>query len=109
MILFDRVQVLFHKSIIECVINSLPFLRSYSGLPDLLYHLTYVTQTRYTGAIFNEIEFYNKTSLVSLMWVNETSQQKFRCEGNTFGFGCRSVFLPPTKYFVKLSIRAFFD
>jgi hypothetical protein len=56
-----------------------------------MYHLTFITQTRYTGAIFNEIEFYNRTSLVNLMWVNETSQQKFRCEGNTFGFGCRSV------------------
>jgi hypothetical protein len=67
------------------------FFRSYSGLPDLMYHLTFITQTRYTGAIFNEIEFYNRTSLVNLMWVNETSQQKFRCEGNTFGFGCRSV------------------
>ncbi len=67
------------------------FFRSYSGLPDLMYHLTFITQTRYTGAIFNEIEFYNRTSLVNLMWVNETSQQKFRCEGNTFGFGCRLV------------------
>jgi hypothetical protein len=69
--------------------SSLTLTRSYAGLPDLLYHLTFVTQTRYTGAILNEIEFYNRTSLVSLMWINETSQQKFRCEGNTFGFGCR--------------------
>jgi len=61
----------------------------YSGLTDLLYHLTFITQTRYTGAILNGIEYHNKTSLVSLMWMNETANQKFRCEGNTFGFGCR--------------------
>ncbi len=74
------------------------FFRSYSGLPDLLYHLTFITQTRYTGAIFNEIEYYNKTSLVSLKWINETTQQTYKCEGNTFGFGCRYLLFNLTLY-----------
>ena len=59
-------------------------------MPEFLYHITYITQTRYSGAILNQIEFYNRTSLVSLHWMDEGGR-KLPCEGNTFGFGCRYV------------------
>merc|ERR1712018_703370 len=33
-------------------------VRSLASLPGILYHLTYITQSRYTGALLNEVEFY---------------------------------------------------
>ena len=63
-------------------------VRSFSNMPEFLGHLTYVTQTRYSGAILNDIEFYNRTSLANLQWVDEEGR-KMQCQGNTFGFGCR--------------------
>merc|ERR1712110_552323 len=66
-------------------------VRSLSSLPDILYHLTYVTQSRYTGALLNEVEFHEKTSLVDLQWINATTNQKYSCDSREFGFGCRYV------------------
>ena len=37
-----------------------------SAMPELVYHLTYIVQPRYSGALLNGLEFYNKTSLVNL-------------------------------------------
>lgn len=65
------------------------YFRSLGSLPEILYHFTYITQSRYTGALLNEVEFYQKTSLVGLKWINEETGQTFRCEGSSFGFGCR--------------------
>ena len=70
--------------------------RSFGSLPEILYHLTYITQSRYTGALLNQIEFHNKTSLVELKWINETGFE-FECDpakrSESFGtgFGCRYV------------------
>lgn len=64
-------------------------LRSYAGLPPFLRHLTYVCQTRYSGAVLNDIEFYNRTSMDALQWVDSATGRKLPCEGNNFGFGCR--------------------
>jgi hypothetical protein len=64
------------------------FSRSYSSLPEFLYHLTYVTQSRYAGAVLNGLEFHNRTSLVGLQWQDETGR-KLPCHANAFGFGCR--------------------
>ncbi len=70
-------------------------VRSYASLPEFLYHLTYITQTRYSGAILNQIEFFNRTSLVELQWEDDEGR-RLPCQGNTFGFGCRSAEpLPP--------------
>ena len=72
------------------------FFRSFGSLPEILYHLTYITQTRYTGALLNQVEFHNKTSLVELKWINETGFE-FECDpakrSESFGtgFGCRYV------------------
>ena len=72
------------------------FNRSFGSLPEILYHLTYITQSRYTGALLNQIEFHNKTSLVELKWINETGFE-FECDpakrSESFGtgFGCRYV------------------
>ena len=66
------------------------FFRSLGSLPEILYHLTYITQSRYTGALLNQVEFHDKTSLVSLRWINDTNNQLYSCDdGNNFGFGCR--------------------
>jgi len=71
-------------------------VRSFGSLPEILYHLTYITQSRYTGALLNQIEFHNKTSLVELKWINETGFE-FECDpakrSESFGtgFGCRYV------------------
>ena len=65
------------------------FFRSYAGLPEFLYHLTYLTQTRYSGAVLNALEFHNRTSLVDLQWRDDETGRKLPCQGNTFGFGCR--------------------
>ncbi len=62
--------------------------RSYASLPEFQYHLTYLTHSRYSGAILHNIEFFNRTSLSSLRWVDDGGR-KLPCEGNTFGFGCR--------------------
>ena len=69
-------------------------VRSLGSLPEILYHLTYVTQTRYTGALLNEVEFHNKTSLQlgagqGLSWMDESTGQEHTCEGNAWKFGCR--------------------
>jgi len=65
-------------------------VRSLGSLPEILYHLTYITQSRYTGALLNQVEFHDKTSLVSLRWINDTNNQLYSCDdGNNFGFGCR--------------------
>ena len=40
---------------------------------------------RYSGALLNGLEFYNKTSLANLGWRNETSGQNFECRQNDFG------------------------
>ena len=70
--------------------------RSLGSLPEILYHLTYVTQTRYTGALLNEVEFHNKTSLQlgagqGLSWMDESTGQEHTCEGNAWKFGCRYI------------------
>ncbi len=43
------------------------FVRSIAGLPDYLYYLTYIVQTRYAGAVLNEQHFRNFTSLPSMI------------------------------------------
>merc|ERR1711862_220949 len=43
-------------------------VRSLSAMPELIYHLTYIVQPRYSGALLNGLEFYNKTSLANLGW-----------------------------------------
>ena len=63
-------------------------VRSFTNMPEFLGHLTYMTQTRYSGAILNDIEFYNRTSLSNLQWLNDDGEE-MQCQGNTFGFGCR--------------------
>ena len=89
------------------------FSRSFSGLPPFLRHLTYICQvsthtshvsviedtqtlttfsfyhqTRYSGAILNDIEYFNRTSLQSLTWIDDNGHE-IPCDGNPFGFGCR--------------------
>jgi len=66
-------------------------VRSLASLPEFMEHLTYMTQSRYTGAILNNVEFYNKTSLTSLKWINATTGKTFFCQGNQFDFGCRYI------------------
>merc|ERR1712008_598 len=66
-------------------------VRSLGSLPEILYHLTYITQSRYTGALLNQVEFHEKTSLVDLNWINATNSQEYKCDGREFGFGCRYV------------------
>ena len=44
---------------------------------------------RYSGAILNRLEFYERRSLVGLGWRNETSLQEFPCIKDSYGFGCR--------------------
>ena len=64
-------------------------VRSLASLPEFMEHLTYVTQSRYTGAILNNVEFYNKTSLTSLRWINATTGKTSVCQSSQFEFGCR--------------------
>ena len=85
---FTAALVSIYVTILYLVLGSAT-VRSMASLPEFLEHLTYVTQSRYTGAILNNIEFYNKTSLTALRWVNETTGKTFPCEGNSFEFGCR--------------------
>ena len=66
-------------------------VRSLSAMPELIYHLTYIVQPRYSGALLNSLEFYNKTSLVNLGWRNETEGQSYACRKDDFRFGCRYV------------------
>jgi len=66
-------------------------VRSLASLPEFMEHLTFVTQSRYTGAILNNLEFYNKTSLTSLQWINATSSVVNQCQGSSFEFGCRYI------------------
>ena len=59
----------------------------------------YVTQSRYTGAALNNLEFYNRSSLLNLATRNETMDKSFACYNehqnqndpiNSFApFGCR--------------------
>ena len=42
-------------------------VRAVPGLPDYLYYLTYVTQSRYAGAVLNEQHFRNLSSLPSAL------------------------------------------
>ena len=55
-------------------------VRSLASLPEFMEHLTFVTQSRYTGAILNNLEFYNKTSLTSLQWINATTGVVNQCQ-----------------------------
>jgi len=67
-------------------------VRSLSSMPELIYHLTYIVQPRYSGALLNSLEFYNKTSLVNLGWKNETEGREFQCNKDNFRLGgCRYV------------------
>jgi len=66
-------------------------VRSLSSLPELVYHLSYIVQPRYTGALLNKLEFYNKSSLVLLPWRNETNGQVTQCTKESFNYGCRFV------------------
>lgn len=66
-------------------------VRSLSSLPELVYHLTYIVQPRYTGAILNKLEFHNKASLVLLDWKDEATGQAVPCTEDNFSFGCRFV------------------
>lgn len=43
------------------------FVRSIAGLPDYLYYLTYIVQSRYAGAVLNEQHFRNFTTLPSMI------------------------------------------
>lgn len=42
-------------------------VRAVPGMPDYLYYLTYVTQSRYAGAVLNEQHFRNFSSLPSMI------------------------------------------
>jgi hypothetical protein len=44
--------------------------RSLSNMPDFPYQLSYATQARYAGLVFNELEFHQKTSLQNLRFFN---------------------------------------
>ena len=66
-------------------------VRSLSSMPELIYHLSYIVQPRYSGALLNGLEFYNKTSLVNLSWRNETTGIVTQCKKDDFRFGCRYV------------------
>ena len=66
-------------------------VRSLSSMPELIYHLSYIVQPRYSGALLNGLEFYNKTSLVNLSWRNETTGNVTQCRKDDFRFGCRYV------------------
>ena len=62
-------------------------VRAIPGLPDYLYYLTFVTQSRYAGAVLNEQHFRNFSSLPSM--INSTTS--IPCPtGTTFSnYGCR--------------------
>ncbi len=45
-------------------------------------------QSRYSGAVLNDIEFYNRTSLVDLQW-EDGGGNRVPCRGSRFEFGCR--------------------
>ena len=53
-------------------------------MPELIYHLTYIVQPRYSGALLNGLEFYNKTSLNNLGWQNGTDGSEFPCKPDDF-------------------------
>ena len=76
-------------------------------MPEILYHLSYITQSRYTGALLNGVEFHEKTSLQlgvgqGLNWENGTDL--IPCVGSaaSWKFGCRYVQCVSSK-------RTFFD
>jgi len=66
-------------------------VRSLSSLPELMYHLTYIVQPRYSGLVLNGLEFYNKTSLRYLPWKNETTGVETSCSTDFNTLGCRYV------------------
>ena len=66
-------------------------VRSLSSMPELIYHLSFIVQPRYSGALLNGLEFYNKSSLVNLSWRNETTGRVTACMKDDFRYGCRYV------------------
>lgn len=63
--------------------------RAIPGLPDWLYYLTYVTQTRYAGAFLNEQHFINISTVPALMDDNHPLPCPI---GNTQpNYGCRYI------------------
>jgi len=66
-------------------------VRSLSSMPELIYHLSFIVQPRYSGALLNGLEFYNKSSLVNLGWRNETTGRVTACMKDDFRYGCRYV------------------
>ncbi len=65
-------------------------LKAYNGMPSALAHLTYATQTRYAGAVLHRAEFFNRSSLVELPWLNDNGVE-IACSRSQFGFGCRYI------------------
>ena len=65
-------------------------VRSLSSMPELIYHLSYIVQPRYSGALLNGLEFYNKTSLVNLNSSATAAcvQDDFRSEFQSFYCPC---------------------
>jgi len=74
-------------------------LRTHTGLPELMYHITYILHSRYSGAILNRLEFYERQSLVGLGWRNETTAKEFPCIKDSYGFVCR--YINGTHYLVE--------
>ena len=63
--------------------------RAIPGLPDWLYYLTYVTQTRYAGAFLNE-QYFGNVTFVPSRFINSTSVPCL--DGSTHApYGCRYV------------------
>ena len=72
-----------------------------SALPELMYHLTYIVQTRYSGAVLNGLEFHDsdspfgatKASLYKLGHWDSVRGKNLSCfsnqRKNPFTFGCR--------------------
>jgi len=74
-------------------------VRSHTGLPELMYHVSYIFQSRYSGAILNRLEFYERQSLIGLGWKNETTNQEYPCLKDSYGFVCR--YINGTHYLVE--------
>jgi len=74
-------------------------VRSHAGLPELMYHVSYILQSRYSGAILNRLEFYERKSLIGLGWRNETTGEEFPCIEDSYGFVCR--YINGTHYLVE--------
>ncbi|CAG7733875.1 unnamed protein product [Allacma fusca] len=62
-------------------------VRSLRALPDWLYYITYVTQTRYAGAFLNQVNFQQFSGNRSApIWNGE---RELSCSNSDFGRGCR--------------------